>query len=93
MPKRFSVKFAEQWRTDVLGLLRRPSTFRRIHGNMAKHYAHFRRQLGKTTDEVRLPPSTVSKREFIVELERMEREAWRRSHDFAGAPVMYRPPR
>ena len=93
LPKRFSKEIAESWRRDVLDLLRKPSTFQRIHAVMKKHYAHYRKTFGLSTDEVKLPRSTVGKHAFVDELSKMEKEAIKRGYEFVGAPIIYRPPR
>jgi len=92
-PKRFPKTQAVAWKREVLHLLRRPSTYRRILGWMAKHTAHYRRELGLSTDEVKLPRDNVGKRVFITALEKLERQARQQGYAFAGAPVGYSPPR
>jgi uncharacterized protein YbgA (DUF1722 family) len=90
MPRSFSRQFAEQWRSDVLGLLRRPSTFKRICSVMLKHYAHYRKHLNKSVENVRIPQSTDAKRVFVKELHEMEKKAVLEGFDFGGAPVLFR---
>jgi uncharacterized protein YbbK (DUF523 family) len=90
MPRRFSTEFAEQWRSDVLGLLRRPSTFKRICSVMLKHYAHYRKHFGQSGQDVRVPQSTDAKRAFVGELHEMEKKAFIDGFDFGGAPVIFR---
>jgi uncharacterized protein YbbK (DUF523 family) len=90
MPKRLSGEFAEQWRSDVLKLLRRPSTFKRICSVMLKHYAHYRKQFGQAAKDIRVPQSTDAKRAFVEELHEMEKRAFLEGFDFAGTPVIYR---
>lgn len=90
MPRRFSPEFAEEWRRDVLALLRRPSTFRRIHSIMLKHYAHYRKHLNPKAKDIAVPLSNAAKRVFVRELHEMEKRAVLEGFDFGGAPVIFR---
>jgi uncharacterized protein YbbK (DUF523 family) len=90
MPRKFSPEFAEQWRSDVLALLRRPSTFKRICSIMLKHYSHYRKHFGEADTDMRVPQSTDAKRVFVQELHEMEKKAVLGDFDFGGAPVIFR---
>ena len=90
MPRTFSRPFCEEWRCDVLALLRRPSTFKRIHSIMLKHYAHYRKHFGKSTADVKVPRSTDAKRVFVQQLHEMEKSALLHGYDFGGTPVLFR---
>jgi uncharacterized protein YbbK (DUF523 family) len=90
MPRKFSPQFADDWRRDVLALLRRPSTFKRIYSTMLKHYAHYRKHLRPGAKDFKPPASTVAKRVFVEELHEMEKRAVLEGFEFGGAPVMYR---
>jgi uncharacterized protein YbbK (DUF523 family) len=90
MPKAFSGNFADEWKREVLGLLRRPSTFQRIHAVMLKHYAHYRKCISPAAKEVKAPRSTDAKRAFVKELHEMEKRAVLEGFDFGGAPVIFR---
>ena len=90
MPKAFSGKFADEWKREVLGLLRRPSTFQRIHSVMLKHYSHYRKCISPAAKEVKAPRSTDAKRTFVKELHEMEKRAVLEGFDFGGAPVIFR---
>lgn len=90
MPRKFSSAFAEQWRSDVLGLLRRPSTFKRTCSVMLKHYSHYRKHFGQAATDIRVPQSTDAKRVFVEELHAMEKKAFLEGFDFGGAPVIFR---
>jgi uncharacterized protein YbbK (DUF523 family) len=92
-PRRPNRERIESWRFAVLDLLRRPSSFRRIHAVMQKHYAHYRKTFGLTTAQLKVPRSTEGKHRFVRELEKLEREARKRGMHFAGAPINYRPGR
>ena len=90
MPKKFSREFAEQWRSDVLGLLRRPSTFKRICSVMLKHYAHYKKHFEQLAADMRIPRATDAKRLFVEELHDMEKRAYLEGFEFGGAPVIFR---
>jgi uncharacterized protein YbbK (DUF523 family) len=83
----------EAWRGEVLDLLRRPSTLKRIQAVMAKHYAHYRKTFGLKTAELQPPSSMLGKAAFVTELARMERKAAEQGYLFAGRPVLYKPGR
>ncbi len=90
MPKAFSKTFAEEWRRDVLLLLRRPSTFARIQSIMLKHYAHYRKHFNPSAREIKAPRSDMAKRAFFKELLEMEKRAVLEGFDYAGTPVIFR---
>ena len=83
----------ELWRDRVLGLLRRPSTLKRIQSVMFKHYAHYRKVFGLKVAEALAPSEMLGKAAFVAELIKMERKAAERGYLFAGRPVIYRPGR
>ncbi len=83
----------EVWRDHVLGLLRRPSTLKRIESVMSKYYAHYRKTFGLKTLDVPAPLARAGKVAFVAELTRLERKAAQQGYLFAGRPVVYRPGR
>jgi uncharacterized protein YbbK (DUF523 family) len=90
MPPKFSREFADQWRRDVLMLLRKPSTHARISSIMLKHYAHYRKHFNPAAKEVKAPRTDIAKHAFVKELREMEKRAYLEEYDFAGTPVLYR---
>ena len=90
MPKAFSRTFAEQWKKDVLALLRKPSALGRIHSIMLKHFSHYRKHFNPAAKEVRAPQTDLAKRMFINKLLEMEKRAILEGYEFAGVPVIYR---
>ncbi len=90
MPKSFAPVFTEQWRRDVLKLLRLPSTIGRIHSIMLKHFAHYRKHFNPSAREVKAPRTEIAKRAFVKELMEMEKRAILEGYDFGGTPVIYR---
>jgi uncharacterized protein YbbK (DUF523 family) len=83
----------ELWRDRVLGLLRRPSTLKRIESVMSKHYAHYRKTFGLKALDVPAPLAAAGKAAFVNELAKLERKAAQQGYLFAGRPVAYRPGR
>lgn len=83
----------EFWRSQVLELLRRPSTLKRIQSVMLKHYAHYRKVFGEKTAEAQAPSKALGKAAFVAELAKMERKAAGQGYLFAGRPILYKPGR
>jgi len=92
-PKKITSEHITDWRSQVLRLLRKPSTLRRIQSVLLKHYAHYRRHFGYKAADVKVPESDRGKQRFIEELTQMERKAFDQGYVFAGHPVVYRPER
>jgi hypothetical protein len=90
MPKRFSLVQARAWKSTMLRLLRKPSTFRRITSIMQKHYAHYRKHFNPEARELKAPAGELSKYKFVNELLAMEKRAVTEGYDFEGAPVLFR---
>ncbi len=90
-PKKLTKEFVDDWKTQVFLLLRRPSTLKRIHATMIKHYAHYRKTFGLKVHEISAPSLLVSKHEFVEELGKMERKAFEKDYFFAGRPIFYVP--
>ena len=90
MPKNFSRSFADQWRSDVLLLLRKPSTQARISSIMLKHYAHYRKHFNPEAGDIKAPRTDIAKHAYVEELRQMEKRAYLEGYDFAGTPVLYR---
>ncbi len=90
-PQKICDDFVVPWKTDVLQLIRRPSTLKKIYAIMIKHYAHYRKQFGLKPKILQPPEITQGKRNFIEELGKMERKAAQQGYPFAGRPVIYNP--
>jgi len=90
MPKRLTKEFAENWRNEVLLLLRRPSTLPRIQASMQKHFAHYRKHVNPRAKELKPPKKEMSKWAFFEKLLDMEKRAVKEGFHFAGTPVIYR---
>jgi hypothetical protein len=93
LPGKLTSPDLELWRDRVLGLLRRPSTLKRIESVMSKHYAHYRKSLGLKAMDLPAPLSRQGKSAFVAELATLERKAVEQGYMFAGRPVVYRPGR
>jgi uncharacterized protein YbbK (DUF523 family)/uncharacterized protein YbgA (DUF1722 family) len=76
MPKKFSAQFANAWKSDVLLLLRRPSTLPRISSIMLNLYAHYRRHFNPAVKDILAPRSSIAKHRFVHELREMGKRAY-----------------
>jgi uncharacterized protein YbbK (DUF523 family) len=90
MPKAFRNGYAEEWRNEVLNLLRKPSSLGRIHAVMLKHFAHYRKHFNPRARDVNAPRTDIAKRAFVKELHEMEKRAVLEGYEFAGTPVLFR---
>lgn len=88
--EKFEENFVENWRREVLLLLRKPSNFRRIVSIMEKHWAHYNKHFFDKSAP--LPPleDEVSKAKFVDQLRELEKRAVLEGYDFAGVPVVFR---
>jgi hypothetical protein len=90
-PKKLTQEFINNWKSQTLKLLRKPSTLQRIQSIMVKHYAHYRKTFGLNVKDVAAPTLYVNKHEFVDELRAMERKAFDQGYVFVGYPIVYRP--
>jgi hypothetical protein len=90
LPKRLTAESVGEWRSAVLRLLRKPSTFARITSIMQKHYAHYRKHFNPEAKQVQAPAGGLSKHKFVEELLAMEKRAVVEGYDFKGTPVLFR---
>lgn len=80
----------EEWRNNVLLLLRQPSTYARIQSSIQKHYAFFKKHLPTKKMPVLPFDSFLNKHEFVDRLHQLEQEAYSRNIEFTAVPVLYR---
>lgn len=91
MPKRLTKQFVEQWRLEVLQLLRKPSDLDRINAFLKKHMAYYRKHLGVADlDKSEQLSIHMSKHKYVEEILHLEQEAVNRGMVFEPAPVLYR---
>ncbi|HQP10721.1 MAG TPA: DUF523 domain-containing protein, partial [Candidatus Omnitrophota bacterium] len=90
-PKKIDGDFIAKWKSDVLQLIRRPSTLKRIQAVMVKHYAHYRKHFSRDGSGIQAPDASRSKQIFVEELGKMERKAAQEGYHFAGRPIVYKP--
>ena len=88
-PKRLTREFVDEWRHEVLLLLRRPSTIPRITAAMRKHYAHYRKHTAPGAETPPLPRDEMSRQKFVDSLHEMEKRAALDDFLFAGTPVVF----
>ena len=82
--------FLAQFRKELSDVLRKPSTTKRITNSLWKHYSHYRKQRGKTVDEIQSPEFRRNLTTIAKELTRMERTAVEDDYLFGASPVIYR---
>lgn len=82
--------FLDQFRSEALDLLRKPSTVKRITNSLWKNYAHFRKIAGKTVDGILSPDFQQNITSIAKELVTMERKALEEGVLFGTVPVLYR---
>lgn len=90
LDKRLPEGFIETFRNDVLNLLRKPSTLKRITQSLWKNYAHYRKVSGKQVAEINSPTFQRNVTTIAKELTKMERTALEEGVLFGTSPVIYR---
>lgn len=89
MPKKLSAAFIDDWKTQILQLIRRPSTTPKIRSALQKHIAHYCRKSKKACD---ISPNAIrlGSRKLYQQLLDMEKRALLEGIEFAGTPVIFR---
>ena len=80
----------EKYRKEILEILRKPSTTRKITSSLWKNYAYYRKASGKTVEEVTSPEFKRNVTTIAKELVLMERTAFEDKVFFGTSPVIYR---
>jgi len=86
-------EFIYEFRQEILELLRKPSTTKKITNSLWKHYSHYRKSRGKLVQEINSPEFRRNVTTIAQELIRMERTAVEDAYLFGASPVMYRNPK
>lgn len=90
-PKKLTKEFIHNWKTEVLYLLRRPSTLKRIYGFMQKHWAFYKKHVDENLPEFEeVFYDTLGKHKIVEQLQHLEVECFKQGVEFGGVPVMYR---
>lgn len=89
MPKRLTKSFVEEWKSEVLALLRQPSSLNKIYSMVQKQYAYYRNKLGKPAPKNLPPIDRIRKHAFIDELCELEKEAILNGVETVLTPVVY----
>ncbi len=92
-PKNPGQEYYTEIKKIALGLLRKPSSLKKISGAMVKHYAHYRKMFGLKATELSVPDSEKGKTLFVFKLREMEKRCFENNYSFAGYPVIYKPER
>ena len=82
---------ANDFKTEIEKVLKKPSDFARIDGSLWKHYAHFRKWTGVTLERISLPGTERSSERLVEELRLMEDKALEHGMFFGTTPVIVRP--
>ncbi len=83
-------EFLTQFRTELIDVLRKPSSTRRITNSLWKHYSHYRKSRGKEVDGINSPEFRRNMTTIAGELTRMERTAFDEGYLFGASPVIFR---
>lgn len=83
-------EFIEQFRKELLEILRKPSDTKRITNSLWKHYSHYRKSRGRTVQDIHSPEFRRNMTTIAQELIRMERTAFEDDYLFGASPVIYR---
>jgi uncharacterized protein YbbK (DUF523 family)/uncharacterized protein YbgA (DUF1722 family) len=83
-------EFLQQFRKELLDVLRKPSDVRRITNSLWKHYSHYRKSRNRTVEDIHSPEFRRNMTTIAQELIRMERTAFADDYLFGASPVIYR---
>jgi uncharacterized protein YbbK (DUF523 family) len=83
-------QFEPEFRSQVLNLLRRPSTTAKITNSLWKHYSHYRKSRNKKVEEINSPQFKRNVTTIAKELLKMERTSVEDDFFFGASPVIYR---
>jgi len=90
MGKQSDEEFAEQFRKDVLNLLRKQSDARKIKSSLWKSYSFYRKAKGKRVEGINSPEFRRNITSIAKELILMERTSFEEGLMFGSSPVIYR---
>ena len=80
----------DEFKTQALDILRKPSTTKRITNSLWKNYSYYRKRMGKTVEGINTPDFQRNITSIARELVTMERKALDDQVLFGTSPVMYR---
>jgi uncharacterized protein YbbK (DUF523 family) len=90
LDRHVSEEFINRFRAELLDVLRKPSTVKRITNSLWKSYSHYRKVSGKRVDEINSPEFQRNVTTIAKELLLMERTSINDSMLFGASPVIYR---
>jgi hypothetical protein len=90
MGKETDREFIEEFRKEILDLLRRPSNLRRIKNSLWKNYSYYRKAKGKSVEAINSPEFKRNVTAVAKELLLMERTSFEDELLFGSSPVIYR---
>lgn len=83
-------EFIGKFRTEIIEVLRKPSTTNRITNSLWKNYSHYRKIKGKTVEGINSPEFRRNVTTIAKEILLMERTALSDEVLFGTTPVIYR---
>lgn len=89
MPKKITKKFIEEWKSEILLLIRQPSSIKKIRSFLQKHIAYYCKHSKKRCD---ISPEDIQKgsNKLFKQLLDMEKRSILEGIEFAGTPVIFR---
>jgi uncharacterized protein YbbK (DUF523 family) len=85
-----NIEYIEEFRKEILDLLRKPSKVERIVNSLWKNYSYYRKSTNKTINEINSPEFKRNVTTIAKELILMERTSVDDSVFFGTSPVIYR---
>lgn len=90
MPKAWDEAYVDDLRLEILEMLRKPSTPRKIKQMLWKSYTHYRKRFKREVEGIRPPEALRNMTEIAMELTTMERAAFQEGFLFGSSPVIFR---
>lgn len=82
--------FIEKFRSDILEMLRKPSTVNKIKQSLWKNYTYYRKHLGLDMADIKEPTDLRNMTTIASELVLMERKSFEEGFSFGTSPIIYR---
>ncbi len=90
LPKGFDKNIFEGVRSEILEILRQPSTVRKIKQTLWKNYSFYRKKNGIELEDINEPTVPRNMTAIANELMKMEVQSYKDGKFFGSAPIIYR---
>lgn len=90
LSKELELTYIEQFKTETLELLRRPSTTVKITNSLWKNYVHYKKASGDIIPEIMSPENKRNITTIASELIKIERSSFENNKTFGTSPIIYR---